>query len=93
VILRILIGLYLAFGLFAVAVVIIDPSDDPLSAVFLVIAAMPWTLALSWLAERVGELPVWLNLTLLSIGVLVNAAVFYGLSRLLRRLRAAGKHA
>ena len=90
-ILRILIGLYLAFGLFAVAVVIIDPSDDPLSAVFLVIAAMPWTLALSWLVERVGELPVWLNLTLLSIGVLVNAAVFYGLGRLVRRLRAARK--
>jgi membrane protein DedA with SNARE-associated domain len=91
-IVRILIGLYLAFGLFAVAVVIIDPSDDPLSAVFLAIAAMPWTLALSWLVERVGELPVWLTLTLLSIGVLVNAAVCYGLGTLLGRLRAAGKH-
>ena len=44
---RILIGLYLAFGVFAVAGVIIDPSDDPLSAVFLAMAAMPWTLALS----------------------------------------------
>jgi hypothetical protein len=89
---RILIGLYLAFGLFAVAVAIIDPSDDPLSAIFLVVAAMPWTLALSWLVERVGELPVWLNLTLLSIGVLVNAAVFYGLASLLHRLRARGQH-
>ncbi len=90
-ILRILIALYLAFGLFAVAVVIIDPSDDPLSAIFLVFAAMPWTLALSWLSERVGELPVWLNLTLLSIGILVNAAVLYGLGRLLHRLRASGQ--
>lgn len=84
---RILIGLYLAFGLFAVAVVIIDPSDDPLSAVFLVIAAMPWTLALGWLAESTGELPVWLNLTLLSIGILANAALLYGLMRLLHRGR------
>ena len=85
---RILIGLYLAFGVFAVAVVIIDPSDDPLSAVFLAIAAMPWTLALSWLVDRVGELPGWLNLVLLSIGILINATVVYGLGRLLHRRRA-----
>ncbi len=83
---RILTGLYLAFGLFAVAVVIIDPSDDPLSAVFLAIAAMPWTLALGWLVDRTGELPVWLNLVLLSAGVLANAALLYGLMRLLRRV-------
>jgi membrane protein DedA with SNARE-associated domain len=87
-VLRILIALYLAFGVFAVAVVIIDPSDDPLSAVFLAIAAMPWTLALSWLLDRVGELPVWLNLVLMSIGILVNAAMLYGLGRLLSRLPA-----
>jgi membrane protein DedA with SNARE-associated domain len=87
-ILRILIALYLAFGVFAVAVVIIDPSDDPLSAVFLAIAAMPWTLALGWLVDRVGELPVWLNLVLMSIGILVNAAMLYGLGRLLSRLPA-----
>ena len=87
-ILRILIALYLAFGVFAVAVVIIDPSDDPLSAVFLAVAAMPWTLALGWLVDQVGELPVWLNLVLMSIGLLVNAAMLYGLGRLLSRLRA-----
>ena len=85
---RILIGLYLAFGVFAVAVVIIDPSDDPLSAVFLAMAAMPWTLALSRLVERVGELPVWLNLTLLCVGVLINAAVLYGVASLFHRRRA-----
>lgn len=68
---------------------IIDPSDDPLSAVFLAIVAMPWTLALSWLVDRVGELPVWLNLMLLSVGILVNAVVLYGLGGLLSRLRAS----
>jgi hypothetical protein len=87
-ILRILLGLYLAFGLFAVAVVIIDPSDDPLSAVFLAIAAIPWTLALGWLVDRVGELPVWLNLTLMSASILVNALLIYGAGRLLGRLRS-----
>ena len=86
--LRMLIALYLAFGVFAVAVVIIDPTDDPLSAVFLAIAAMPWTLALGWLVDQVGELPVWLNLVLMSIGLLVNAAMLYGLGRLLSRLPA-----
>jgi len=83
-ILRILVGLYLAFGVFAVAVVIIDPSDAPLSAVFLAIAALPWTLALSWVVDRVGELPVWLNLSLMSAGILVNALILYGAGRMLR---------
>jgi hypothetical protein len=86
ILLRILIGLYLAFGVFAVAVVIIDPSDDPLSAVFLVMAAVPWTFALSALADRVGELPVWFNLMLLGAGILVNAGLLYALGLGLRRL-------
>jgi len=87
-ILRILVGLYLAFGVFAVAVVIIDPSDAPLSAVFLAIAALPWTLALSWVVDRVGELPVWLNLSLMSAGILVNALILYGAGRMLRSVLA-----
>ena len=74
----------MAFGVFAVAVVIIDPSDAPLSAVFLAIAALPWTLALSWVVDRVGELPVWLNLSLMSAGILVNALILYGAGRMLR---------
>ena len=85
-ILRILIGLYLAFGVFAVAVVIIDPSDDPLSAVFLAMAAVPWTFLLSALVDQAGELPVWFNLLFLAAGILVNAAVLYALGRGLRRL-------
>jgi len=78
----------LAFGVFAVAVVIIDPSDAPLSAVFLAIAALPWTLALSWVVDRVGELPVWLNLSLMSAGILVNALILYGAGRMLRSVLA-----
>lgn len=78
----------MAFGVFAVAVVIIDPSDAPLSAVFLAIAALPWTLALSWVVDRVGELPVWLNLSLMSAGILVNALILYGAGRMLRSVLA-----
>jgi hypothetical protein len=86
ILLRILIGLYLAFGVFAVAVVIIDPSDDPLSAVFLAIAAVPWTFVLSALFDRVGELPAWFNLVFLGAGILVNAGFLYAFGLGLRRL-------
>ena len=85
----ILLGLYLAFGVFALAVVLIDPSDDPLAAVFLVLAALPWTLLVSALNDWTGEWPVWLNLASLSAGVLANAALLYGLGRLVFR-RGAG---
>lgn len=82
---KILLALYLAFGVFAVAVIFIDPSDDPLSAVFLVIAAMPWTLILGAVTDGFGEPPAWASLTLLSLGVLVNAALIYGLGQLIVR--------
>jgi hypothetical protein len=39
---RLLLVLYLMFGAFALTVAVVDPGDDPLSAVFLVIAAMRW---------------------------------------------------
>jgi membrane protein DedA with SNARE-associated domain len=77
------LALYLAFGVFAVVVIFIDPSDDPLSAIYLVIAAMPWTVVLDAVTDRIGELPTWANLTLLSLGVLFNAAIIYALGRLI----------
>jgi membrane protein DedA with SNARE-associated domain len=87
---RILVGLYLAFGLFALVVAVVDPSDDPLAAVFLVMAAMPWTLLVGWIEDRIGEAPVWVNLVLLSLAVLLNAALLYGLGRWLGSLRRPG---
>jgi hypothetical protein len=71
--------------------VLIDPSNDPLAAVFLVAAASPWTLVLSALVDRAGELPAWFNLLLLSAGILVNAAVLHGVERLLAGRRAGGR--
>jgi uncharacterized protein involved in response to NO len=75
---------------FAVAVVLIDANDDPLSAVFLVLAAVPWTFLLSALADWIGEPPVWFNLLFLSAGILLNAALLLLLGRWLRRVRAHG---
>jgi len=83
--LRVLLGLYIAFGVFAVAVIFIDPSDDPLAAVFLIIAAFPWTWLLSWLSDRLGELPFWFNLGFLCTGVTANASLLFWLGTLSRR--------
>jgi membrane protein DedA with SNARE-associated domain len=82
---RVLLILYLAFGAFALTVAVVDPGDDPLSAVFLVIAAMPWTSAAGWLLDRLGEPPLWLPYLLLSAAVVLNALLLYVLGRLLRR--------
>jgi hypothetical protein len=80
-------ALYLAFGLFALAVAVLDPSDDPLSTVFLVIAALPWTSALGWLLDRFAAPPPWLGLVLRSLGVAINAFLLYLLGRWIIRRR------
>jgi hypothetical protein len=70
---------------FALAVAVLDTGNDPLSAVFLVSAAMPWTPVVGWLPDQFGGLPPWLSSVLLSAAVLVNALLPYGVGRLLRR--------
>lgn len=87
-ILRILVGLYLGLRRLRGGRGHHRPQRRPLSAVFLAIAALPWTLALSWVVDRVGELPVWLNLSLMSAGILVNALILYGAGRMLRSVLA-----
>lgn len=84
-VIRTLLMLYLAFAVFALVVAIWDPSNDPLAAVFLVIAAMPWTLAASWLMDQVASQPPWLGYVLLSLGVVLNALLLLTLSRWLDR--------
>ncbi len=67
-----LLILYLVFGAFAFAVAIIDPGDDPLSAVFLVIAAIPWTLPIGWMLDRPAEPPTRLSCAVTLAGILAN---------------------
>jgi MFS superfamily sulfate permease-like transporter len=81
---RILLGLYLAFALLALAAALLARSDDGLSAVFLVIAALPWTPVASWLVDQLAQPPQWLAYALMLAGILLNALVLYGLSRLVR---------
>jgi hypothetical protein len=80
-----LLILYLGFAAFAFVAAAADLGGGPLSAVYLVIAALPWTLPIGWLLDRLGEPPLWLTYTLMLAGILVNALLLYGLVRLSRR--------
>ena len=80
-----LLALYLAFAAFGLVAAVADLGEGPLSAVYLVIAALPWTLPIDWLLDRIGEPPPWLSYALMLAGILVNALLLYGLVRLTRR--------
>lgn len=80
----ILITLYLTVSVFALAVALWDPAGDSLSAIYLVVVAMPWTFALSWIMDGLGIDSYWFNMAFLGAGILVNALLLYGLGRLLR---------
>ena len=81
----ILITLYVAVGAFALAVALWDPASDSLSAIYLVVVAIPWTFVLSWITDGSGIDSYWFNMAFLSTGVLVNALLLVGLGRLLQR--------
>lgn len=83
--LLVLTGLYVAFGLFAVAALFWHPGDDPLAGVFLVIAALPWTPLLGHWLDLLGEpRPLWLTAAVLAVGVAANIFILVGIARLLR---------
>jgi hypothetical protein len=82
---KILIWFYLILSAGALATALLDPSDDPLAAIFLVFVAMPWVLALDRVTEAAGIDSYWFNLSFACLGVLANAGVLYGLGRLFRK--------
>ncbi len=84
---RNLIALYLAASIVSIALLLFG--GDPLSGIFLVVFALPWSLGVSRLTGLLGIDSATLNLALLAIGVGINAALLYLLSRWLlsRRLR------
>jgi hypothetical protein len=52
-----LLSPYLAFAVFACTAAVADPADGAPSAVFLIIAAIPWALRTGWRLDRVTESP------------------------------------
>lgn len=89
---RILIALYAAFSLFAMAVALWDPADDPLSAVFLVIAALPWTIPMGALLDWIGEPAVWVSFLVTATGIALNLLLLIGIGRWLGRRRPKPEH-
>jgi hypothetical protein len=57
----------------------LDP--DPLSAVFAMLLAMPWSLALG----RMGEMGPLLSITGLFAGICINIAIILAVGHLIRR--------
>lgn len=82
---RNLIALYLGASIVSIALLLFG--GDPLSGIFLVVFALPWSLGVSRLTGLLGFDSATLNLALLAIGVGINAAALYLLSRWLRRRR------
>lgn len=79
---RNLIVLYLGASIIAIALLLFG--GDPLSGIFLVVFALPWSLGVSRLTGLLGLDSATLNLALLAIGVGINAAALYLLSRWMR---------
>lgn len=86
--LKFFIWTYLALGGLSLAIAILNPGHDPLGAIFLVLLAMPWTLILTSLNAAMGWESVWFNYGFLSVGIGVNAAILYGIGRLIMKGRS-----
>jgi hypothetical protein len=82
----ILLGLYLAAGGFALAVALWDPAGDSLSAIYLVLVAVPWTFVLGWITDSLELDSYWFNMSFLATGILVNVFLLFGLGRLIQRM-------
>lgn len=82
---KVLLGLYLAASAFALAVALWDPGSDSLSAIYLVLVAIPWTFVLGWITDALKLDSYWFNMGFLAAGILVNAFLLFGLGRLIQR--------
>ena len=87
--LKFFIWLYLALAGLSLAIALLNPSGDPLGAIFLVLLSMPWTLVLTSLNDALEIESVWFNYGFLGFGVGVNAAVLYGIGVLILKGRKA----
>ncbi len=87
--LKFFIWIYLAFGGLSLAITVLNPGNDPLGAIFLVLLSMPWTLVLTSLNNALGWESVAFNYGFLSVGLGINAAILYGLGVLITKGRAA----
>ena len=72
-----IVAVYLLIGLAALIIALSAAAGESLAATFLVLVAMPRTVALTWLTEKFAIDSVFFNYTVLSVGILVNAGILY----------------
>jgi len=72
-----IVAVYLLIGLAALIIALSAAADESLAAIFLVLVAMPWTVALTWLTDRFAIESVVFNYTMLCAGVVINAGILY----------------
>lgn len=70
---------------FALAVALWDPAGDSLSAIYLVVVAIPWTFVLNWIMDGLSIDSYWFNMVFLGAGILINAFLLFRLGRLMQR--------
>lgn len=63
-----------------------DPAGDSLSAIYLVLVAIPWTFVLTWITDGLGLDSYGFNMGFLAAGILVNVFLLYRLGRLIQRM-------
>lgn len=61
-----------------------DPPSSSLSAIYLVVVAIPWTFVLSWITDGLGIDSYGFNIAFLGMGVVVNTLLLFGLGRLVQ---------
>lgn len=74
----VLTGVYVLFGIFALAVAVTTAQETPLAAIFLVLAALPWGFVLTRIVDATGIQSLIFNYAFMAAGIAVNAALLYG---------------
>ena len=70
-------AVYALLSLAAAALPLLAKEDESLAGIFLVLLALPWTLALGWLTERWRIDSLSFNYVFLLIGIFVNSIFLY----------------
>ena len=80
---QIVIALYLlpALASFVLAIT----ADDPLGAIYLIVFALPWSMVVTFVLDRIGTNIVVLNYALMLAGIALNVLLVYMLGQWMHR--------
>jgi hypothetical protein len=82
--------IYLVLAVAAWSLPFLAKDDDSLAAIFLILAAFPWVIALGFVTDNLGIDSIVFNFAFCFAAILLNAALIYVTLRFLtKRVRAA----